>query len=84
MNKLNISQTITLEKKVVTHHIRDGSELILAEIQANTQEERNQSLEAGYTIDDQEIINNYATELDTSLTSYPSAERKNVTSFYEQ
>lgn len=41
MNKLNISQTITLEKKVVAHHIRDGSELIPVEIQANTQEERN-------------------------------------------
>jgi hypothetical protein len=44
MNKLNISQTITPEKKVVAHHTSDGSKLIPAEIQANTPEEVNQSV----------------------------------------
>lgn len=81
MNKLNTDHTITLKKdKVVAHHISDGSELIPAEIQADTREETNQylnkSLEGGYTIDDEGIINNYATETDISLANYPSPEQQ--------
>ena len=79
MKKQNIPSTITLKKdKVVAHHISDGTELIPAEIQANTREEINQylnkSLEGGYVIDDDGIINNYATEPDMSLADYPSPE----------
>ncbi|MGB5637371.1 MAG: ssl1498 family light-harvesting-like protein [Waterburya sp.] len=81
MNKLNTSNTITLEKdKAVAHRISDGSELIPAEIQANTREEiskcLNTSLEGGYTIDDEGIVNNYATETDISLANYPSPEQQ--------
>ena len=81
MNKLNTDYTITLKKdKVVAHHISDGSELIPSEIQANTREEikqcLNKSLEGGYTIDDEGIINNYATEPDMSLADYPSPEQQ--------
>lgn len=81
MEKQNIPSTITLKKdKVVAHHISDGSELIPAEIQASTREEiiqcLNKSLEGGYTIDDEGIINNYATEPDLSLENYPSPEQQ--------
>ena len=81
MNKLNTDYTITLKKdKVVAHHISGGSQLIPAEIQADTREEINQclnkSLEGGYTIDDEGIINNYATETDISLANYPSPEQQ--------
>ena len=81
MNQQNIPSTITLKKdKVVAHHISDGSELIPAEIQASTPEEikqcQNKSLEEGYVIDDEGIINNYATEPDRSLADYPSPEQQ--------
>jgi hypothetical protein len=80
MNKLNISHTINLEDKVVAHHTSDGSELIPAEVRAGTKKEISQrqhkSLKAGYTIDDEGIINNYATEPDTTLANYPSPEQQ--------
>lgn len=81
MKKQNIPSTITLKKdKVIAHHISDGSELIPAEIQANTQEEINQclnkSLKGGYTIDDEGIINNYATEPDVFEADYPSPKQQ--------
>ena len=81
MNQQNIPSTITLKKdKVVAHHISDGSELIPAEIQANTREEikqcQNESLEGGYVIDDEGIINNYATEPDLYMANYPSPEQQ--------
>ena len=81
MEKQNIPSTITLKKdKVVAHHISDGSELIPSEIQANTREEikqcQNKSLEGGYVIDDEGIINNYATEPDLYMANYPSPEQQ--------
>ncbi|MFM2311419.1 MAG: hypothetical protein RLZZ04_695 [Cyanobacteriota bacterium] len=80
MNKLNISNTITLEDKVIAHHTSDGSELIPAEVRAGTKEEINQRqhkpLKAGYTIDDEGIMNNYAAEPATSLANYPSPEQQ--------
>jgi hypothetical protein len=80
MNKLNISNTIILEDKVIAHHTSDGSELIPAEVQSGTREEINQrqnkSLKAGYTVDDEGIINSYAVEPDTSLANYPSPEQR--------
>ena len=81
MKKQNIPSTITLKKdKVVAHHISDGTELIPAEIQANTREEiskcLNKPLGAGYTVDDEGIINNYATEPDMSEADYPSPEQQ--------
>jgi hypothetical protein len=80
MNKLNISNTITLEDKVIAHRPSNGSELIPAEIRSGTREEidlrQNKSLKAGYTVDDEGIINNYAAEPDTSLANYPSPEQQ--------
>ena len=69
MEKQNIPSTIPLKQdKVVAHHISDRSELIPGEIQASTPEEMskclNKSLEEGYVIDDEGIINNYATKPD--------------------
>ncbi|GAB4228231.1 MAG: hypothetical protein Kow0049_08990 [Stanieria sp.] len=80
MNKQNTLNTITLKDKVVAHHISDGSELIPAEIQANTRKKisnyLNKSLENGYTVDDEGIINNYATEPNIYLAYYPSPEQQ--------
>ncbi|BAU66346.1 hypothetical protein STA3757_37500 [Stanieria sp. NIES-3757] len=80
MNKQNKLNTITLKDKVVAHHISDGSELIPAEIQANTRKKistyLNKSLENGYTVDDEGIINNYATEPNIYLAYYPSPEQQ--------
>ena len=81
MKKQNIPSTITLKKdKVVAHHISDGSELIPSEIQVSTPEEiskcLNKSLEDGYVIDDEGIINNYATEPDLYMANYPSPEQQ--------
>ncbi|MBE9166670.1 ssl1498 family light-harvesting-like protein [Pleurocapsales cyanobacterium LEGE 06147] len=80
MNKQNIPSTITLKDKVVAHHISDGSELIPAEIQTNTSFDNSQlpntPLSRGYTVDDEGIINNYATEPDMSLADYPSPEQQ--------
>ena len=81
MEKQNIPSTITLKKdKVVAHHISDGSELIPSEIQVSTPEEikqcQNKSLEDGYVINDEGIINNYATEPDMYMANYPSPEQQ--------
>jgi hypothetical protein len=80
MNKQNKSSTITLENKVVAHRISDGRELIPAEIQANTSFDNNRLLNTplsrGYSVDDERIINNYATETDMSLTDYPSPKQQ--------
>ena len=80
MNKQNILSSIALKDKVVAHHISDGSELIPAEIQANTHKEiskcLNKPLGAGYRVDDEGIVNNYAIEPDMFLADYPSPEQQ--------
>jgi hypothetical protein len=80
MNKQNIPSTITLKDKVVAHHISDGSELFPAEVQANTREEANKAMNkplgAGYRVDDEGIVNNYAIEPDMSLADYPSPKQQ--------
>jgi hypothetical protein len=80
MRKQNILNTITLNDKVVAHHISDGSELIPSEIQANTSfDDRrlfNTPLSRGYTVDDEGIINNYATQPDMYLANYPSPKQQ--------
>lgn len=74
------TSTISLENKVVAHHISDGSELIPAEIQANDRHNRTQLLDqplvTGYTLDDEGFINNYAIQPDMSLAEYPSVEQQ--------
>lgn len=80
MNKQNILSSIALKDKVVAHHISDGSELILGEIQANTHEEiskcLNKPLGAGYRVDDEGIVNNYAIEPALYLADSPSAKQQ--------
>lgn len=77
MNKLNTFNTITLEKdKVVAHRNSDGSELIPAEVKANTGFDSKTPVSKGYTVDDEGIINNYATEPDMSEANYPSPEQQ--------
>jgi len=80
MNTQNIPSPITLKDKVVAHRISDGSELIPAEIQANIGFHNSQlvniPLSRGYTVDDEGIINNYATEPDMSLADYPSPKQQ--------
>ena len=83
MNTQNIPSTITLKDKkdkVVAHHISDGSELIPAEVKGNTREEDkkslNKSVGAGYRVDDEGLVNNYAMEPAMSLADYPSPEQQ--------
>ena len=77
MNKLNTDHTITLEKdKVVAHHNSDRSELIPAEVKANTGFDSKTPISKSYTVDDEGIINNYATEPDTFLANYPSPKQQ--------
>jgi hypothetical protein len=82
MKTQNISNTITLKNKVVAHHISDGSELVPAEVKENIGEEDKKSLNkssgAGYKVDDEGIVNNYAIEPDMSLAQYPSPEQQKV------
>ncbi len=58
------SRTVTLEKKVVAHHLSDGIELIPTEVQANILHKGSQLLDpplvTGYIVNDEGIINNYA------------------------
>jgi len=57
-------------------HRSDGSELIPAEVQANTRHDHNQPIDAaastGYTVDDEGLIDNYAVEPDIYPADYPS------------
>ena len=77
MNKLNTFNTITLEKdQVVAHHTSDKSELIPAEVKANTGFDSKTPISEGYTVDDEGIINNYATEPDTYSANYPSPKQQ--------
>jgi hypothetical protein len=80
MSKLNLSNTITLENKVIAHRTSNGSELIPAEVKAGIREEIDQrqkkSLKAGYTVDDEGIMNNFAAEPNTSFANYPSPEQQ--------
>jgi len=68
------------EKQAAAHPPSDGSELIPAEIQANTQEEAsktlNKPLGAGYTIDEEGSLNNYAIEPKMSTAEYPSPKQQ--------
>ena len=68
------------EKKAVARPPSDGSELIPAEVQANTREETSKSfnkpLGSGYRVDDEGIVNNYAIEPEMSEAKYPSPKQQ--------
>lgn len=55
-------------------HYSDGSELIPSEIPSDLQQ--NDHLVAGYTADDEGIINNYALEPPISAASYPTSKQQ--------
>ncbi len=68
------------EKKAVVHPPSDGSELIPTEVQANIRHEASaplhEPLAAGYTVDDEGIVNNYAIEPEMSKAEYPSPKQQ--------
>ena len=68
------------ENKAAAHPPSDGSELIPAEVQANRREETSKSLNerlgAGYRVDDEGIVNNYAIEPEMSEAVYPSPKQQ--------
>jgi hypothetical protein len=68
------------EQQAPAHLPSDGSELIPADVQANTQEEAsktlNKPLGAGYTIDEEGSLNNYAIEPEMSKAEYPSPKQQ--------
>jgi hypothetical protein len=68
------------EKQAVAHPPSDGSELIPAEVQANTREEAgktlNKPLGSGSTVDDEGLINNYAVEPPMAKAEYPSPKQQ--------
>ncbi|MEM7591531.1 MAG: ssl1498 family light-harvesting-like protein [Cyanobacteria bacterium P01_A01_bin.83] len=70
MKKLNISNTIVIEKDpIATDRTSDRSELIPAEVKADTINYSNKLREPGSTINDEGIVNNYAAEPDASLAN---------------
>jgi hypothetical protein len=65
------------EKQAINHPPSDGSELIPAEVQAKeASQSLNTPLEAGYTIDEEGNLNNYAIEPKMSKAEYPSPEQQ--------
>lgn len=68
------------EKKAAAHPPSDGSELIPAEVQANTRKAASKSLNeplgSGYKVDDEGIVNNYAIEPKMSEAEYPSPKQQ--------
>ena len=75
MKKQTTNQYIlNKNQKMQVLHYSDGSELIPAEIKPELQ--NNDNLVAGYTKDDEGIINNFAQEPVVSLASYPTRQQQ--------
>ena len=76
-----VSSTVTLEKKVVAHHLSDDSEVIPTEVQVNIRHHSSQVLDlplaTGYIVDNEGIINNYAI-LPDPWQSIPQQNSSNV------
>ncbi len=68
------------EMKAEAHPLSDGSELIPAEVQAKTRREAGKSLNeplgSGYKVDEEGILNNYATEPKMYDAEYPSPKKQ--------
>jgi hypothetical protein len=65
------------EDNAVVRQHSDGSELIPAEVQANKRAEgMGTPPPAGYTVDEEGLVNNYATEPQMSEAKYPSPEKQ--------
>jgi hypothetical protein len=71
---------IDQEKSAPAHRPSDGSELVPAEVQANTRKETGESFKepmgAGYRVDDEGIVNNYAIEPKMYDAKYPSSKQQ--------
>jgi len=72
--------SIKKDQKTTIHPPSDGSELVPAEVQANTRRETDSSLheplEVGYTVDEEGFLNNYAIEPKMSKAAYPSRKQQ--------
>jgi hypothetical protein len=66
--------TITPDESAKFAHYSDGSELIPSEIKSDFQS--NENLVAGYTKDDEGIINSYALEPAMSAATYPTPKQQ--------
>ncbi|EKU99146.1 hypothetical protein Lepto7375DRAFT_1161 [Leptolyngbya sp. PCC 7375] len=64
------------EKEISDHSSSDGSELIPAEAPMTGQKSQNEPLGAGYRVDDEGIVNNYALEPEVYEAKYPSPKQQ--------
>jgi hypothetical protein len=68
------------KQQAVEHPPSDDGEQLPAEVEANTHEETSQSLNeplgAGYTVNEEGILNNYAIEPKMSTAEYPSLKQQ--------
>lgn len=75
MNNQTANQaTLNRDQKSKTSHHSDGSELVPAEITSENQ--LNDKIVAGYTADDEGIINNYAVEPPMFAATYPNRKQQ--------
>ena len=70
---MNYSKKIEKITNLNDSHHSDGSELIPAEVQAETIDDISKE---GYTIDDENLINNYAIEPKIYPSKYPKPEQQ--------
>lgn len=73
---MSYSKTQAKNLNINEQHRSDGSELIPAEVQAHNRQEETPLSDspstAGYTVDEEGLINNYGIEPDISTAEYPS------------
>jgi hypothetical protein len=75
MKKQTTNQaSIGRDQEIQISHYSDGSELIPSEIKSDVQSDEN--VVAGYTKDDEGIINNYALEPAMSAATYPTPKQQ--------
>ncbi|MEA5464824.1 photosystem II assembly protein Psb34 [Leptothoe sp. PORK10 BA2] len=67
---------INKEKKISDHSPSDGSELTPAEAPTTRHKSQNEPLGAGYRVNDEGIVNNYALEPEVYETKYPSPKQQ--------
>ena len=77
MKKLNISNTVAIEKDpIATDRTSDKSKLTPAEVKADTNNYSNKSRESDYTVDEVGIVSNYAAEPDASSANNLSSKQQ--------
>ncbi|MBR8826594.1 MAG: ssl1498 family light-harvesting-like protein [Gomphosphaeria aponina SAG 52.96 = DSM 107014] len=73
-NKTANQATLNRDQQSLPSHHSDGSELVPAEITSDLQSD--EILVAGYTQDDEGIIDNYAVEPPMSTATYPTPKQQ--------